>query len=282
MLTNQTILVVEDDPKIRKLLRTVMETEGFAVLESDTSSKTREVIASRPVSLVTLDIHLGSDNGLDLAREIRRTSDVPIIMVTGQDDVIDRVVGLEIGADDYITKPFHLREVVARIKSVLRRTTEDTAANANVAQSPVSTGESTSFTFDGLTAIPDRMELIDRDGEDCGLTSGDFKLLSVFLNRPKRVLSRDQLMDLVGGAEWNPLDRTIDNQVALEINARSGLPHDRFIRMAKDMGAKFSFGTNNFDDKPIDMSRFMEAIDRYNLSKDDMYVPSGQGLDREL
>ena len=214
-MPNQTILVVEDDQKIRTLLRNVMETEGYTVLESQNSADTKAIVESQSVDLVTLDIHLGADNGLDLAREIRTTSKVPIIMVTGQDDVIDRVVGLEIGADDYITKPFHVRELVARIKSVLRRATLSSDVGQGDLMDPkTKVGASAHFLFDGLTAIPDRLELIDRAGQDCGLTSGDFKLLKVFLDRPKRVLSRDQLMDLTGGVEWSPLDRTIDNQVA--------------------------------------------------------------------
>ena len=138
-------------------------------------------------------------------------------MVTGNDDVIDRVVGLEIGADDYITKPFHVREVIARIRSVLRRT--EAAPNipdgigSEIVTEKFQT-QSMQFFFDGMTASPDTFKLIDRDGNDCGLTSGDFKLLTIFLKRPKRILSRDQLMDLTGGIEWSPLDRTIDNQIA--------------------------------------------------------------------
>ncbi len=209
----QTLLVVEDDPKIRTLLRKVLEGEGFDVLLSDDGEEVLELIGNRTIDLITLDIHLGSRNGLDLAREIRAASAVPIIMVTGQGDIIDRVVGLEVGADDYIAKPFHVREVVARVRSVLRRSGRGTAENVN-AQPAADHPESMTFCFDGLTAIPDRLELLDRDGKDSGLTSGDFKLLSVFLNRPKHVLSRDQLMDLTGGVEWNPLDRTVDNQIA--------------------------------------------------------------------
>lgn len=209
-MSDQTILIVEDEIKIRSLLRNVLEDNGFCVHEAETANQVAQVLSEVAVDLVTLDIHLGKDNGIDLARQIRRDSDVPIIMVTGNDDVIDRVVGLEVGADDYITKPFHVREVVARIKTVLRRAGH---------QSGVSVSEShdetdAHYSFDGMTAIPTRLELVDRDGADCGLTSGDFKLLRVFLERPKRVLSRDQLMDLTGGIEWSPLDRTVDNQVA--------------------------------------------------------------------
>jgi DNA-binding response OmpR family regulator len=165
-----------------------------------------------PPDLVTLDLNLNGDNGLDLARDIRRDHDVPIIMVTGKDDVIDRIVGLELGADDYITKPFHVREVLARVHSVLRRarTTEarETPAVAD------SAGENAELSLDGLTVFPDRMELTDRDGAPCDLTTADFKLLAAFLGHPKRPLSRERLMDLIDGPDWVPLDRTIDNQVA--------------------------------------------------------------------
>jgi len=209
-----TILVVEDDVKVRTLLRNVLEDDGFAVLEAQTVAATLDCIATHDPSLVTLDIHLGSESGLDLAREIRKVSTVPLVMVTGRDDVIDRIVGLELGADDYITKPFHVREVIARLRAVLRR--HDFAeADANQrANGAADVPESAAYHFDGVIAVPDRMQVIDRTGSDCTLTSGDFNLLNVFLKRPKRVLSRDQLMDFTGGLEWSPLDRTIDNQVA--------------------------------------------------------------------
>lgn len=215
-MTVKTVLIVDDDPKVRALLRNVLEDDGFSVREAEDAAKTMDTLADARVDLITLDINLGNDNGVDLAREIRRTSHVPIIMVSGKDDVIDRVVGLEVGADDYITKPFHVREVTARIRSVLRR------AEGIHAKLPSDTTEtrtsdvepSLQFCFDDMIAIPDRLELLDRNNTDCGLTSGDFKLLLVFLERPKRVLSRDQLMDFTGGVEWSPLDRTIDNQVA--------------------------------------------------------------------
>lgn len=213
-MTTPTILVVDDDPKIRTLLRNVLEDEGFCVLEAQTEESVLRTLGSTSVSLITLDLTLGSESGIEIARQIRRTSKVPIIMVTGKDDVIDRVVGLEVGADDYITKPFHIREVIARIRSVLRRSEVAAPLAEPVADSPLPDTASVQFCFDGLTAIPDQMRLLDRTKTECELTSGDFKLLDVFLRRPKRVLSRDQLMDLTGGTEWSPLDRAIDNQIA--------------------------------------------------------------------
>lgn len=210
-MTDDTILVVEDDAKIRALLRNVLEDEGFTVLEATTADQAMTLIRTTPISLITLDIHLGRHSGLELAREVRRSSQVPIIMVTGKDDIIDRVVGLELGADDYITKPFHIRELVARVRSVLRRSGHTSAGGTEPSGAEQ---HGARFHFDDMTAIPDQLELLDRSGADCGLTSGDFRLLMVFLERPKRVLSRDQLMDLTGGTAWSPLDRTVDNQIA--------------------------------------------------------------------
>lgn len=238
-----TILVVDDDPKIRTLLRNVMEDEGFGVLEATTAKETVALLKTSPPSLITLDIHLGADNGLELARAIRAISQVPIIMVSGKDDVIDRVVGLEVGADDYITKPFHTRELVARIRSVLRRAGNSAGPDlvAFETMNEPQDDNSRRFRFDGITAIPDRLEVLDRDGDDCGLTSGDFRLLSVFLERPKRILSRDQLMDLTGGLEWNPMDRTIDNQIARLRKKIERDPSDpKLIKTVRGVGYTFA------------------------------------------
>lgn len=218
-MANANILIVDDDPKIRILLSRCLQGEGYTVIEARDEPEALDLVKSTNPDLITLDINLGRGDGFEVARKVRSFSDVPIIMITGKDDVIDRIVGLELGADDYITKPFHLRELLARVKSVLRRS--NVAASEAKAQNPAPSGKdnagiegSVAFRFDGLTAIPDRFELFDRDGKPCELTSGDFKLLREFLSRPKRVLSREQLMDLIGGVDWTPLDRTIDNQVA--------------------------------------------------------------------
>jgi DNA-binding response OmpR family regulator len=240
LLKDQTILVVEDDPKIRSLLRNVLEDEGARVLEAETAVQVMQAVLNSKLDLITLDIHLGADNGVDVARQIRTVSQVPIIMVTGKDDVIDRVVGLEVGADDYITKPFHVREVIARIRSVLRRTgTASVTTQTVTGASPESA--TVHFSFDGMTAFPDQLELIDRENTACDLTSGDFKLLSVFLNSPKRVLSRDQLMDMTGGVEWSPLDRTIDNQVArLRKKIERDPSNPKLIKTVRGIGYTFA------------------------------------------
>lgn len=242
-MTQQTILVVDDDAKIRTLLRNVLEEESFVVLEAATRDEVLEILDLKPVSLVTLDLHLGPDDGLEIAREIRKSSNLPIIMVSGRDDVIDRVVGLEIGADDYITKPFHVREVIARVRTVLRRANSLERAHSASGQDAKRPGPEPSwhFCFDGMTAVPDRLELVDRAGVQYDLTSGDFKLLTIFLERPKRVLSRDQLMDLNSGQNYSPLDRTIDNQIARLRKKIERDPSDpKLIKTVRGVGYMFA------------------------------------------
>ncbi|MCK0097348.1 response regulator transcription factor [Yoonia sp. F2084L] len=240
-MKNAVILVVDDDPKIRTLLRRCFEGAGSTVREAGDKRTALAILAADPVDLVTLDLDLGHDDGLDVARAMRKTSKVPIIMVTAKDDVIDRVVGLEIGADDYITKPFHLREVLARIKSVLRRT-------GDMAPLSQPSPQSQCWQFDNMTAVPAEMALRDRDGVLLDLTSGEFKLLEVFLKRPKRVLSREQLMDLTGGHCYAPLDRTIDNQVArLRKKIERNPASPRLISTIRGIGYSFTCEVQSCD-----------------------------------
>lgn len=234
------ILVVDDDPKIRTLLGNVFEGAGYRVSMAQSADEALALVKSDKPDLVTLDLQLGREDGLDVARSIQEISTVPIIMVTGRDDIVDRVVGLELGADDYITKPFHVREVLARVRSVIRRAGKG-KGTPGAESTPVTTRDSPAFTFDGLTIVPERFELFDRNGDPCDLTSGDFKLLSVFLERAKRILSRDQLMDLTGGIEWTPLDRTIDNQVArLRKKIERDPANPKIIKTVRGIGYSFA------------------------------------------
>lgn len=211
-MAEKRILVVEDDSKIRALLRNCFQADGYNVSECGDASCVDQAFADHQPDLVTLDINLAGENGFDIARELRRTHDVPIIMVTGKDDVIDRVVGLELGADDYITKPFHVREMLARVRSVLRRYDGHKTADAPIQAAPDS--DSAAIDLDGLKVDLNQLAMRDRADQLCDLTTADFKLLKAFLENPNRPLSRDRLMDLIDGPEWVPLDRTIDNQVA--------------------------------------------------------------------
>jgi DNA-binding response OmpR family regulator len=164
-------------------------------------------IERQPVSLITLDLTLGREDGLDLARQVRAQHDIALIMITGKGDTIDRVVGLEIGADDYIAKPFQLREVLARVRAVLRRTA---AADAAVAPRPDQQRHERFAFSDLVLDVTARTLKEAASGAERELTTAELDLLEVFVRRPHRVLSRDTLMDLLKGNEWSPLDRSID------------------------------------------------------------------------
>ena len=202
------VVVVDDDPRIRTMLSRYLEDEGFAVGLAENGASFRAELARESADLVLLDINLPGEDGLTLARELRaRSPEIGIIMLTGRGDVIDRVVGLEVGADDYISKPFHLREVLARIKTVLRR-------SRRAAAGPEEGTEHELVRFDGWRLDLARRRLTDPDGQEVQLTSGEFDLLRVFAEHPHKVLDRDRLMDLTRGRDWSVYDRSIDTQVS--------------------------------------------------------------------
>lgn len=205
----QTILIVDDEPEVRALLRTGLENDGFSVLEAADGRQAVDLVERMPIDLITLDLKLGGEDGLKVARELRAARNVPIIMITGKGDAIDRVVGLELGADDYIPKPFLMREVVARVRAVLRRYTS--AAGPSTAPAP---SEGQRYGFDGWVVELMRREVRDPRGELRDLTTAEFNLLVLFVQKPGRVLSRDEIMDLLKGHDWNPMDRSIDALVA--------------------------------------------------------------------
>ncbi|KQX38154.1 two-component system response regulator [Devosia sp. Root436] len=201
------ILVVDDDDQVRRMLRRCFEDEGYRVSEATDQAGVTAALGNG-IDLITLDLNLGSTDGLTIARTVRQSWDLPIIMITGKGDMIDRIVGLEIGADDYIAKPFHLREVLARVRSVLRRA----GPRSQPAAAPAASNGA-QIRFDGFVLDLDRRELSGPDG-DIRITGGEFDLLALFARHPHRVLSRDQIMDLLKGHDWAPNDRSIDNQIA--------------------------------------------------------------------
>jgi DNA-binding response OmpR family regulator len=200
------ILIVDDDAAIRRLLRRFLEPEGYQVEEAANAAELHARLDSGPPRLVLLDVNLGAENGFDLLPDIRDHGPIPVIFVTGKDDLVDRVVGLELGADDYIVKPFELREVLARIRSVLRR--------ARPADEPVAGAPAAVIEFSGWRLDRDTRTLISPTGEPVELTTGEFDLLSAMAERPNRALSRDQLLDAVKGAASAPFDRSIDTQIS--------------------------------------------------------------------
>jgi two-component system OmpR family response regulator len=205
------VLVVDDEAEVRALLRAGLEPEGFVVSEAADGASLMARLDTEPVDLVTLDIRLSGEDGFTLAREVRAKHNVPIVMISGKDDAIDRIVGLELGADDYIAKPFHMREVLARIRAVLRRYGAPAEKAESTSGSPA---HGARYTFDGWTLDPGRRELKTPESGLCELTTAEFNLLAVLVERPGRVLSRDELMDLLKGHDWTPLDRSIDGLVA--------------------------------------------------------------------
>jgi two-component system, OmpR family, response regulator len=209
-MTTAHILVVDDDPQILSLLDRYLDKEGFKVSLAETGERMSDILARDAVDLVLLDLVLGGEDGLALARRIREKSDIGLIILTGKGEMIDRIVGLEMGADDYVAKPFHLRELLARIKSVLRRSA---VRDAPAPEPGTPAGEKTCARFAGWSFDFVKRELISPAGKAAPLTTGETNLLVAFLRNPNRVLDRDRLLSLIANRDWQPFDRSVDTQV---------------------------------------------------------------------
>jgi two-component system phosphate regulon response regulator OmpR len=235
------VLVVDDEPRIRAMLRRYLVEEGFKVSDAADGADMRAVLAREVINLVLLDLMMPGEDGLSLARHIRQCSEIPIIMLTGKGDLIDRVAGLETGADDYITKPFELREVLARIRTVMRRAAPRTAPAATVPGPAAVENESGSLAFEGWLLDLRRRELRRQTGELMPLTAGEFELLYVFARHPNRVLNRDQLIDLVKGRDWAAYDRGVDTQVMrLRKKVETDPRNPRLIKTVRGAGYVFA------------------------------------------
>jgi two-component system phosphate regulon response regulator OmpR len=206
------ILVVDDEQRIRTMLRRYLCEEGFKVSDASNGADARAVLERDKVDIVLLDLIMPGEDGLSIARHIRQRSDIPIIMLTGKGNVIDRVAGLEAGADDYIAKPFHLREVLARIRAVMRRVRPLPGVEPASATIPRPSADNP-VAFQGWQLDIMKRELRRPDGEPVRLTAAEFELLWAFARNPNRVMNRDRLMDLVKGQDWAANDRAIDTQV---------------------------------------------------------------------
>ena len=201
-----TILVVDDEDDICLFLKDYLEAHGYAVFTANDGEAMRGVMKDEEVDLVILDLVMPGEDGPTLTRSLRENSNVAIIILTGKDEEVDRIVGLEMGADDYVTKPFSPRELLARIKSVLRR-----AHSLPPQRQPVDAAQ---VQFEGWTLDLARRQIIDAENIAIPLSAAEFALLDAFLRHPRMVLSRDQLLDLTQGREANVFDRSIDNQVS--------------------------------------------------------------------
>ncbi len=200
------ILVVDDHADIRDPLAKYLKQHGLRVSDAGSATEAREVLRTNAINLVVLDIMMPGEDGLSLCRHLREATTTPVILLTALAEETDRIVGLEMGADDYLTKPFNPRELLARIKAVLRRV--DSLPPQRQAQRPAT------IRFDRWQFDTGRRELIDDKGVVVALSSGEFDLLEVFLRHPRIVLSRDQLLDHTRGREAAVFDRSIDNQVS--------------------------------------------------------------------
>ncbi len=200
------ILVVDDSADIREPLARYLVKKGMRVSAANGGQEMRRLLKGNAFDLVVLDIMMPGEDGLSLCRMLRETTDLPVILLTAMVEETDRVVGLEIGADDYVTKPFSPRELLARIKAILRRT----QAMPNVRD----VTPDRRFRFSGWQLDAGRRELIGKDEIAVPLSSAEFRLLLVFLQRPQMVLSREQLLDLTAGRSLEPFERSIDNQVS--------------------------------------------------------------------
>lgn len=199
------IALVEDDDEIRALVAALLEREGMAVHPCRTAAAFDALVASRPVDLALLDIMLPGEDGLSLCRRIRAMGNLPLMIVSARNDDIDRIVGLEIGADDYLPKPFNPRELVARVRALLRR--------ARSEGGPILSPGDNRYAFEAWAWDVDARRLTAPDGRPVELTGGEHDLLLCLVQRPQRVLSRDQLLDWTRGRDAAPFDRTIDVQM---------------------------------------------------------------------
>lgn len=201
------ILIVDDNREIRELLAKYLAKNGLRVSQTANASDARRALKDKAIDLIVLDIMMPGEDGLSLCRHIRETSDKPVIFLSAMAEDTDRIVGLEIGADDYLTKPFNPRELLARIKAVTRRSN-------NLPQAEKELSEKSAIRFDRWIFDPERREVRGKDGAVLNLSTGEFRLLTVLLSHPGVVMTRDRLLDLTRGRDAAPFDRSMDNQVS--------------------------------------------------------------------
>ena len=200
------VLIIDDDTELCALLEEFLEREGFRITLEHNGLRGLEIASNGSFDLIVLDLMLPGEDGLTLARSLRQESSVGIIILTGRGEIVDRIIGLEMGADDYLPKPFHLRELLARVKSVLRRaSSRDSERQTASARSKA--------RFAGWNLDLSSRELYSPSGKEVRLTTGEFDLLAAFVNNANQVLTRDRLLDLARNREAGPFDRTIDVQV---------------------------------------------------------------------
>jgi DNA-binding response OmpR family regulator len=225
------LLVVDDDTGVLDLLRRYFTGQGFEVSAAANGTEMRGALARTTIDLVLLDLGLPGEDGFELMRQLRKSWNGALIIITGRGESVDRVVGLELGADDYVTKPFDLRELLARVRSVLRRATPSTSSSDNQA----------AFQFDNFLLLPQSRTLRTTQGDTIGLTTGEYELLRVLVEHPNRVLSRDDLMEHIHGRNAGPFDRAIDVQIGrLRRKVEADPANPELIKSVRGAGYLFS------------------------------------------
>lgn len=223
------VLLIDDDAEIRGLFGRYLRTHGFEVIEAPDAMQSRRLVVERRVDLVLLDLGLPDEDGLSVLRHLRGSWQGPVIVVTGRGDAVERVVGLELGADDYVTKPFDFRELVARIRTVLRRSSVQATGRDG--------GSPAKLSFAGFVLDPAARTLFAPDGREVNLTSGEFAVLQALVASPRHVLSRDQLMSCVHGRGAGPYDRAIDMQIGrLRRKLADDAAHPALIKSVRGAG----------------------------------------------
>ncbi|RIK93538.1 MAG: DNA-binding response regulator [Proteobacteria bacterium] len=230
----ETVLVVDDNAEVQQMLRDYLAEHGFHVCSANSLLSAKASIEERRPSIIILDSMLHGEHGIEFLKYVRQSHpDIGLLVVSERADVVDRIIGLEVGADDYIAKPFHLREVLARVKSVLRR--------SGAAVMPDSLIRSDVFCFEDWRIDTDRHKVISGHGEEISLTSGEYKLLEVFVRHPHRVLSRDHLLEMMTSRRWEPFDRSVDTRVRrLRAKIEEDPAQPRFILTIRGEGYLFA------------------------------------------
>lgn len=231
-IPSATLLMVEDDPEICRLVRDFMRREGFEIEVAENAAAMDAVLRRLRPDLIILDLMLPGEDGLSICRRLRQSDDIPILMLSAKSDEIDRVVGLELGADDYMVKPFGPRELLARVRALLRR-----------AQASPRREASRRFAFDRFVLDVDARSIETVSGGDAQiqLTSAEFDLLACFVQRPRRVLSRDQILDFTRGRSAEPFDRTVDMLISrLRRKLEAASPGTSLITTVRNGGYLFT------------------------------------------
>ena len=231
--TPTSILLVDDEPTLREPLAEYLAGQGFAVVESESAAAARSELEQATPDIVLLDIMMPGEDGLSFCRHLVETRQIPVIFLTARGESTDRIVGLELGADDYVVKPFEPRELVARIRTVLRRVARGPAPDAQ--------SEDWHYSFENWILDPLKRKLTDPEGVKIPISTAEFRLLRAFLDHPNSVLDRDRLLDMVQGRTAHLFDRAVDNQVSrLRRKVEADTRNPQFIQTVRGGGYRFS------------------------------------------